>query len=80
MSLFIDAFLIISGLLFIAGIVGVFMKVFKVKSRLRYLFVASILCFSISLAFGWQDFVDGFIEGYNNCRNTDTTLVYVLPE
>ena len=82
MNLFVDILLITSAVLFIAGITGVLVKAFNEKLKLRYLFISSILCFSLSLAFGWQDAVDGFMEGWNSvdCNDATTGQVDVQPE
>lgn len=61
-----DILLLASVILLIAGIFGVFLrpirqglKVIHEKFRLRHLFIGSLLCFALSLTFGWEDFKAG---------------------
>lgn len=81
MSLFVDILFMSSVVLFFTGIFGVFVKAFNEKFKLRYFFITSLLCFSLSLALGWDDAVEGFQEGYNagieNCceENSDSQTV-----
>ena len=44
-------------------------KAFNEKFRLRYLFITSLLCFSLALALGWEDAVKAFKEGQEDARN-----------
>ena len=72
MSLFTDILFISAIVLFIAGILGIFVKSISENIKLRYFFIFSILCFSLALALGWEDAVQSFQEGYNSARyNTD---------
>jgi len=74
MSTFVDFLFISSVVLFFAGLLGVFVKAFNEKFKLRYFFIASILCFSLSLALGWNDAVEGFKDGLNSvncCESAD---------
>lgn len=65
MKLLVDTLFILSIVLFITGILGVFVKALNENLKLRYFFISSLLCFSLSLALGWDDAVKGFQEGYN---------------
>lgn len=65
MSLFVDILFISSVALFLAGIFGVFVKAYNEKLKLRFFFISSLLCFSLSLSLGWDDAVKGFQDGYN---------------
>jgi hypothetical protein len=74
MDTLVNSFFILSIILFLAGILGIFVKAFKEKFKIRYFFLASIICFSLSLTFGWEDALKGFQEGYNDavcCNDTD---------
>ena len=76
MSLFVDILFISSVVLFIAGILGVFVKAYNENFKLRYFFIGSLLCFSLSLTLGWEDAVKGFQEGYNGkcCEERSDSL------
>lgn len=66
MSLLADILFIISFLLFILGFLGIFIRFFRKKFRLRHYFIASLLCFSLALFLGWESFVKGFTGECND--------------
>jgi len=72
MSLFVDILFITSVVLFLFGVLGVFVKPLQEKFRLRYYFIASLLCFSLSFVLGWEDAVKGFNEGVNDARSVSS--------
>ena len=73
---FVDILFLIAVILFITGFLGVFirpirkgLKTVHKKFRLRHLFIGSLLCFTLSLAMGWEDAVKGFNDGLNEARH-----------
>lgn len=84
MSLFVDILFISSVVLFFAGIFGIFAKAYNEKIKLRYFFISSLLCFSLSLSLGWNQAVKAFQEGYNAgiadcCEEKSDTLTVETP-
>lgn len=74
MDTLVNSFFILSIILFMAGILGVFVKAYKEKFRLRYFFIGAVFCFSLSLALGWESAIEGFQDGYNDaicCEETN---------
>ena len=65
MDLLINSLFILSFILFLSGIVGLFVKTIKERLKLRYYFLASLLCFTLAISLAWEDVVRGFNENYN---------------
>lgn len=72
-----DILLLASVILLIAGIFGVLirplrrgLKVVHEKFRLRHLFIASLLCFTLGLAMAWEDVVEGYHDARYQFRST----------
>ncbi len=63
MAILTDVLLVLSFVLFILGLAGAFIKPIKNNIKLRYIFLASVLVFSLGLAVGWESFV----AGWNSC-------------
>jgi cell shape-determining protein MreC len=61
-----DILIILSLILFILGFLGIFIRFFRKKIRLRHYFIASVLCFSLALYLEWDSFVKGFKDGCND--------------
>lgn len=77
MKSLIDFLFITSVIFFILGVLGIFVKSLRKKFRLRYYFITSLFCFSVSLALGWEDAVKAFKDGVNDARtiSSDTEQV-----
>lgn len=64
-----DILIILSFLLFILGFLGIFIRFFRKKIRLRYYFITSLMCFSLAIFLDWDNFVKGFTDGCNEYRS-----------
>ena len=78
MDTLINSLVVASLLFFIGGVTGIFIKAFKEKLRLRYLFIASLLCFSLAFTLGWEDAVKAFKEGWNETKCNDDQTEQVV--
>lgn len=73
-----DFLFVSSVVLFLGGIIALILRSNNIKFKIRYLFLLSMLCFALTLVFGWEDAKQGFMDGYRDgccCENESSEVI-----